>query len=39
MNELARAAIAYATASGLKVVATTHLTYNRQEFTLFYERS
>jgi cystathionine beta-lyase/cystathionine gamma-synthase len=39
MNELSRAAIAYATASGLSVIATTHLTYNRQEFTLFFARS
>ena len=39
MNELARAAIAYATASKLSVIATTHLTYNRQEFTLFFEKS
>jgi 23S rRNA (cytidine2498-2'-O)-methyltransferase len=38
MNELARAALAYATASGLKVIATTHLTYNRHEFTILFER-
>ncbi len=37
MNELSRAAIAYATASRLSVIATTHLTYNRHEFTLFFE--
>ena len=38
MNELARAATAYATASGLSLLATTHLTYNRLEFTSFFER-
>ena len=38
MNELARAALSYARTSGLTVVAETHLTYNRQEFTLFFER-
>lgn len=36
--DLSRAAASYAEASGLTVVATTHLTYNRQEFTLFLER-
>lgn len=38
MNELSRAAISYAAASGLSLFAKTHLTYNRQEFTLFFER-
>jgi 23S rRNA (cytidine2498-2'-O)-methyltransferase len=38
MNELSRAAITYATASGLSRIATTHLTYNRQEFTVLLER-
>ncbi|MCW1887084.1 hypothetical protein OKA04_20265 [Luteolibacter flavescens] len=37
MLELLRAAEAYATASGLELIARTHLTYNRQEFTLFFE--
>ena len=35
---LRRAASAYATASGLSPVACTHLTYNRSELTLFFER-
>ena len=35
---LTRAAIAYAGASGLSLIATTHLTYNRHEFTLLFER-
>ena len=39
MNELARAATAYAIASKLSVIATTHLTYNRHEFTLFFGKS
>ncbi len=32
------AAITAAAASGLTLLARTHLTYNRQEFTLFFER-
>jgi hypothetical protein len=39
MNELSRAATAYATASGLSEIKTTHLTYNRLEFTVFFTRS
>lgn len=35
---LSRAATAYATASGLGLLARTHLTYNRHEFTLFFEK-
>ncbi len=38
MIELARAAKAFAKAAGLRYIAETHLTYNRQEFTLFFER-
>lgn len=38
LNELCRAAKAYAKASGLRVIACTHLTYNRHELTLFLER-
>jgi hypothetical protein len=38
MNELARAALADAAAAGLARIAITHLTYNRQEFTVFFER-
>jgi hypothetical protein len=38
MNELTRAALAYAAASGLALIAITHLTYNRREFTVFFER-
>lgn len=36
---LTRAAIADAKAAGLRLIARTHLTYNRHEFTLFFERS
>jgi len=36
--ELCRAAVAYASASGLPLIAKTHLTYNRHELTLFFER-
>ena len=39
LNKLSREAIALATASGLNPVATTHLTYNRLEFTLFFEKA
>ncbi|WP_193213622.1 SAM-dependent methyltransferase [Luteolibacter marinus] len=38
LTTLTRAAVAYATASGLAHLATTHLTYNRHEFTLFFEK-
>jgi 23S rRNA (cytidine2498-2'-O)-methyltransferase len=38
MIGLIRAAVAYGVASGLALIARTHLTYNRQEFTLFFER-
>jgi hypothetical protein len=37
MLALIRAAEAFAAASGLSLIAKTHLTYNRQEFTLFFE--
>jgi hypothetical protein len=37
MLELLRAAEAFARASGLRFIARTHLSYNRQEFTLFFE--
>lgn len=36
---LARDVIAMAAAAGLRLIAKTHLTYNRQEFTLFFERA
>jgi len=36
LNTLTRAALAYAKASGLTLLAQTHLTYNRHEFTLFF---
>ena len=39
MLALLRAAEAFAVASGLSLIAKTHLTYNRQEFTLFFERA
>lgn len=32
-------AVKRAAAAGLRLIARTHLTYNRQEFTLFFERS
>ena len=38
MLDLLRAAEAFSRASGLSLIAKTHLTYNRQEFTLFFER-
>lgn len=38
MLGLMRAVVAHAGASGLTLIAKTHLTYNRQEFTLFFER-
>ena len=37
-NDLFRTTIASADSAGLKLVAGTHLTYNRHEFTLFFER-
>jgi len=37
MLDLMKAAQAFAVASGLEVIAKTHLTYNRQEFTFFFE--
>ncbi|MDA0347349.1 MAG: hypothetical protein O3C43_09345 [Verrucomicrobia bacterium] len=37
-NDLFRSTIASANSAGLKLVASTHLTYNRHEFTLFFER-
>jgi 23S rRNA (cytidine2498-2'-O)-methyltransferase len=37
MNELYRFAVATATEVGLQMFATTHLTYNRHELTLFFE--
>lgn len=36
---LSKAAIAFAKASGLELLAQTHLTYNRHEFTLFLQTS
>lgn len=38
INESFRAVTAKATKEGLRLLARTHLTYNRQEFTLFFER-
>jgi 23S rRNA (cytidine2498-2'-O)-methyltransferase len=37
-NALFYSATNNATAAGLKLIASTHLTYNRHEFTLFFER-
>lgn len=37
MNELHHFAVDFATAAGLRLLATTHLTYNRHELTLFFE--
>lgn len=37
MNELHRFALESASAAGLHHLATTHLTYNRHEFTMFFE--
>ena len=37
-NELYNWAVASMAAAGLKLIAGTHLTYNRHEFTLFFER-
>lgn len=38
INTLYRDVVAEANRAGLKLIAATHLTYNRQEFTLFFER-
>lgn len=38
MITLSKAAKAFAVAVGLRFIAETHLTYNRQEFTLFFEK-
>ena len=38
MISLIRSAVAYGETSGLSLITRTHLTYNRQEFTLFFER-
>lgn len=37
-NALYHSTLATAAAAGLRLVASTHLTYNRHEFTLFFER-
>jgi hypothetical protein len=37
MNGLFQSAVDSAAAAGLKLIARTHLTYNRQELTLFFE--
>ncbi len=37
MNELLHSAVATAGEAGLRLLAKTHLTYNRQELTLFFE--
>ena len=37
-NEVEAAVVAVAAAAGLRVLARTHLTYNRFEFTVFFER-
>jgi 23S rRNA (cytidine2498-2'-O)-methyltransferase len=37
MNSLFQSAVDSAAAAGLKLIAKTHLTYNRQELTLFFE--
>ena len=39
MNELLRSTVATAKEAGLRLFAKTHLTYNRQELTLFFEAS
>jgi hypothetical protein len=38
INRLFAAVTGRAAAAGLRLLATTHLTYNRKEFTLFFER-
>lgn len=37
LNAISRASITYAGTAGLELLAATHLTYNRHEFTLFFE--
>jgi hypothetical protein len=37
LNAISRASIAYARSAGLELLTETHLTYNRHEFTLFFE--
>jgi hypothetical protein len=37
VNELHRHALERALAAGLRLLASTHLTYNRHELTLFFE--
>jgi hypothetical protein len=37
-NKLFHTAVTGARAAGLQLIASTHLTYNRHEFTLFFER-
>lgn len=39
IHELHRDVVQLAGQSGLRLIAETHLTYNRQEFTLFFEKS
>jgi 23S rRNA C2498 (ribose-2'-O)-methylase RlmM len=39
INQLASSASETAAAAGLRQIAMTHLTYNRHEFTVFFERS
>lgn len=39
LNAIARAAVTYSASAGLELLAETHLTYNRHEFTLFFEVS
>jgi len=38
INRLFKSVTARAAAAGIRLLATTHLTYNRKEFTLFFER-
>jgi glutamine amidotransferase-like uncharacterized protein len=38
VNDVEAAVVATAAAAGLRVLARTHLTYNRYEFTVFFER-
>jgi hypothetical protein len=37
-NEVAAAVVGMATEAGLRVLARTHLSYNRHELTLFFEK-
>jgi len=39
INGLTASVLDAATAAGLRVIAITHLTYNRHEFTVFFERA